>query len=239
MSITTSVAIATLASMLTLAAPASSTIYYATYTGTLIGYSQDISGVYGPAGTSLYGVPYTATFRMNDALPGAPFVSYSDVQGFHSHLQGGAQNGTTAQAVTGSITVKGVTIAIDASSDNFAYQTHHYYDQSYHYVSSSEGFIDQLVTSFEPFEFLTSADLRTPVDVDVSNLEQATGGFLIYTPNATNAYGRNWVQGSTQVEHLTISAAGAVPEPASWALLVAGFGLVGITSRSKRRQDAR
>ena len=39
-----------------------------------------------------------------------------------------------------------------------------------------------------------------------------------------------------QVDNVVVSA--TVPEPASWALLIAGFGLVGSTLRARRRQTA-
>ncbi len=40
--------------------------------------------------------------------------------------------------------------------------------------------------------------------------------------------------GGVGVEGLSGLTAGAVPEPASWAMLIAGFGLVGATMRRRR-----
>ncbi|WP_313670344.1 PEPxxWA-CTERM sorting domain-containing protein [Sandarakinorhabdus sp.] len=44
--------------------------------------------------------------------------------------------------------------------------------------------------------------------------------------------------GAFQIDNLTIGASGVVPEPASWAMLIAGFGLVGATARRRRAVTA-
>jgi len=43
------------------------------------------------------------------------------------------------------------------------------------------------------------------------------------------------VSAAEQTGTVTFDAAAAVPEPASWALMIAGFGLVGIGARARRR----
>jgi PEP-CTERM motif len=43
--------------------------------------------------------------------------------------------------------------------------------------------------------------------------------------------------GSTAIDNLTIGVAGAVPEPATWAMMIVGFGLIGAVAR--RRQSVR
>jgi len=39
---------------------------------------------------------------------------------------------------------------------------------------------------------------------------------------------------STNIDNVVLNAAGGVPEPASWAMLIAGFGLVGVGQRRRR-----
>ena len=39
-------------------------------------------------------------------------------------------------------------------------------------------------------------------------------------------------------DHVQLTASGAVPEPASWAMLIAGFGLTGAAARRRRRMVA-
>jgi hypothetical protein len=40
-------------------------------------------------------------------------------------------------------------------------------------------------------------------------------------------------QGSFGIDNLTIGGAGVIPEPATWAMLIIGFGLVGATARRR------
>lgn len=44
--------------------------------------------------------------------------------------------------------------------------------------------------------------------------------------------------GSFSIDNLTIGAAGAIPEPSAWALLILGFGLVGAAMRGRVRLSA-
>lgn len=48
----------------------------------------------------------------------------------------------------------------------------------------------------------------------------------------------NW-QGVQTFTGATVNLGGAVPEPASWAMMLAGFGLVGGAMRSRRRATVR
>lgn len=62
------------------------------------------------------------------------------------------------------------------------------------------------------------------------NAVTSTGG--IYTsPGDTSAYSNDWAVGA---QFTNFAFAEAVPEPASWALLIAGFGLTGAAMRRRR-----
>lgn len=52
--------------------------------------------------------------------------------------------------------------------------------------------------------------------------------FVRYTVVASNG-------ANAGLSDISFSATGAVPEPASWAMLIAGFGLVGATARRRRQ----
>lgn len=228
-----------LTSALTLATPATAKIYLATYTGTLVGQnSYDISGVFGPAATSLAGLSYNVTYRINDALLGAPVIFYTDGQGFNSSIHGGAQY-HTAVPVTATITINGVTVFIDGTSQSDVLQVHHYHDEVDHYVATPDSYVQEFATAFEPVEFLTSADLRTPLSVDLTRLPNPSGGsFGIHIPNPNNADRYDWAGGELRAEHLTISAADAVPEPAVWTMMIFGFGLAGTAMRQPKTSVA-
>ena len=220
------------------AVPASATITIATYTGHLAGFSYDLTGVFGMASQSLDGLAYTATYRIDDSLPGAPV--YVGMQGPYRNISsifGGTGNGTTAVPVTATIKINGITASIAGTDNGFVLQTHGNFDQSYHYVGEGCGprgcgssYLSELATLFEPGEFLTSQDFRTPLDVDLTPFKRgdAGGGLSIYRPGAT---GFEWAYGELRADRLTVSSGSAVPEPTAWALLMAGFGIVGAALR--------
>lgn len=68
------------------------------------------------------------------------------------------------------------------------------------------------------------------------------GSMCIHTLNGVGGYNINEIgglNGSSDYEKLvfTYGGGGAVPEPAAWALMIAGFGLVGAAAR--RQRDSR
>jgi hypothetical protein len=74
------------------------------------------------------------------------------------------------------------------------------------------------------------------VTVNVNGVEQ----FNINGSFADGSFGfYNYSQANVEYAGITTAALPAIPEPASWAMLVAGFGLIGGTLRQRRRAVAR
>ncbi len=65
----------------------------------------------------------------------------------------------------------------------------------------------------------------TPVLVDLSAFTDVTGITIF---NVTDAAGLGY-------DDFTFNAGGGVPEPASWALMLLGFGAIGLTARRGRK----
>jgi len=65
---------------------------------------------------------------------------------------------------------------------------------------------------------------------------QAIGLFYVFQPGAFGKFGSYQSTGDDkrQIGLLIVSKGGAVPEPAAWALMIAGFGLAGATLRRRR-----
>lgn len=63
-------------------------------------------------------------------------------------------------------------------------------------------------------------------------------GFAYTTDNMLNSYGFETTPGASITATVAGAPAGAVPEPASWALMLGGFGLVGGAMRARRRSVA-
>jgi hypothetical protein len=62
-------------------------------------------------------------------------------------------------------------------------------------------------------------------------------GYVSTTPFTTLTFNRQAIATSGDgfsVDNLTFSSSAAVPEPANWAMLIAGFGLVGTMARRRR-----
>lgn len=69
-----------------------------------------------------------------------------------------------------------------------------------------------------------------PISEAVNTL---TGSNITYV---TFSYGGG--QNGPAITNLTFNAAGAVPEPATWAMFILGFGAIGVTLRKSRRGNA-
>jgi hypothetical protein len=82
---------------------------------------------------------------------------------------------------------------------------------------------------------------NNPTNVGLLSFEAFTGGaplslgFTNYNGQrlifAADVYGTNGMTGN-------VGAVGAVPEPATWAMLIMGFGAIGATIRRRSRQAA-
>ena len=64
-------------------------------------------------------------------------------------------------------------------------------------------------------------------------------GFAYTTDDVLNSYGFETTPGATITATTAAGPAGAVPEPASWALMLGGFGMVGGAMRSRKRAGVR
>lgn len=233
------VMIATIAALgLSLAQPAAATIYLATYTGHFIGgaaSSQDVTGLFGAPRTSLDGTAYKAVFRIDDALPGASV--YVPIDPYHdgTQIQGGTNYQSNVLPVSATITVNSRTQSFLGAASSVAIQIHHNYDEILDYVNGGRGSLFAQVLQFEPVEFLSSPDLRTPLEYDVPNsASSASISFSIYQNDPTTY---DYAFGYGAIDHLSITAGSAVPEPAGWALLIAGVGLVGVALRRRGAID--
>ena len=81
---------------------------------------------------------------------------------------------------------------------------------------------------------LDSSGLLFQTSTNVANLFTSGTTQLVYTPRGTNAAATT-LSGSFSIAP---AAMGAVPEPASWAMMILGMGAVGYAMRSaKRRSD--
>jgi hypothetical protein len=207
------------------AQPASAAIIELTSTGTLSsGFDQ--SGRFGAANTDLTGLAYSAVEYFDTSLG-----FYTDRGALGDNIVGGIGSVTgTPGFAWGSVTINGVTVDIQGDAFSFLiaspgatsagsllYQVH---DGGFETTA-------QLEIHLNPTVVLPLYSIFDGFHGDCLGSDECTGGFLFAKtsgpPNAV--YYADY--GNFDGESYDIRVLGAVPEPATWAMMILGFGLVG------------
>lgn len=152
-------------------------------------------------------------------------------------VYGGQQNGDTNPVLSDSISFGGLTfeysggyfgqIYTEETSGQSAFQT--IVDNS---DPTQPNFTALTLETVDPGDFGYGAPSFGPWDGDVTGAG-ANGGLFYFTDDQGNSGSFD-----LHVTHLTIRVL-AAPEPASWAMMVAGFGLAGITLRRRTKTVSR
>jgi hypothetical protein len=206
---------------LAVAAPSAATIYTLTYTGTI--QNVQLTGAANSASGYRNGDSFVAKYTV-DTGKGSRSTS-----GAYDSIFGGPENGHTLGA-TVVFTVAGVkqgafSSAVDSS------------------VQLAYGELDLNVTAVDDYSLSAATSYygiyATTVSLASTNLDQiprsalasqSSGHYINYTYNYdTNRYASR-ASGDFDFDSVTV----AVPEPASWLMMIAGFGIVGVAVRRRR-----
>jgi len=236
---------------------ASAAFYKATYTG-LIRTGSDTTGVFGPSNGDLTNLPFSLTFLINDSAAG----SHNDFGSESSQIRSGSNlYPGSDEAVSADLLINGISVHFWGYTDSWAYQENGYnppssfgidqiYDLASNYAFLPTGWDNSFIqaANYKFGDIVTSADLRATGEYDVSALD-SFGTFQISRQFNGSAY--QGAFGNLGTTHISISAVATnpggggssgggggvpgVPEPANWALLVAGFGFTGAAMRRRRR----
>lgn len=225
-----------------LPAPASAAQYLITYTGEVYD-SQNPLNYFGLTGeNSLEGLAYTLDFTLTVPTPGAIIESNATTD----RISGGSSLNAPSP-LSAVITINGVSMGLSGSYLAVA-------EQLNNYVSSSGGAaFDQIrdlaggpnnetlsaVISSTVNNILDSADYKQSLVYDPGSTDTAYGYFQFTDYSLPNgSYGFNYVNGRLTVDRVTVtppapppSDPSSVPEPAPWAMMIAGFGLIGAALR--------
>ncbi len=238
---------ATLAALATaVAQPAAAAVYVTTWSGTLAS-GVDYTGEFGQIGRVLTGLAFTAVYTLDDSAPNA-IRSLSP--GF-STIVGGPNRGSPFTPLTADLTIAGHVMHFGVGANQYHEASnggakgvisgnYNDYEDEIFGGFGDPGGITNAVTSTS-VHFLTASDPRTPFVASGPGLT-FSGGFSVNSNAAgvTNERQRHAFADflTTRVETVLRPQGGAVPEPASWALMIIGFGATGAMLRRRRRVAA-
>lgn len=224
------------AAALTLCATgASADIMSATYTGVL-NYGVDETGLFGSAGTSMVGEAFEVNFTYDTSL--------GEIQTFvaGTFLQGGSAFGTDQFMSSVSLTIQNVTLQLAAPLwfGGVELAPDHQLQDPLNHATGSVCHDAQQPANAQPYFYACINTLdAVPSDYDTEftvlgdPLSNSLAAFLF--PNGTTLQGK---PDSLVVVRIGESPVEGVPEPATWALLILGFGGAGAMLRSERRRMA-
>jgi hypothetical protein len=196
-------------------------------TGTVYN-SNDSLGVFGAPGASLIGQQFTAIFLFDPALHAPTVNSATEYYNSTSWWTSGPSIGLGA-----SLTINGHTVHVGGQNASELHVKESA-DQSLMYLAQfdydlNSGVQTIMVTNISDyFDIGYGSPTLGPWSGDVMPANSFTSWRL------EGDFGTNeWV--SMDARHVTIGAPTAAPEPASWALMVGGFGMIGCAFRARAR----
>jgi len=230
------------AAAMMIAAPVQAATYIITYTGH-VSSGYDRTGVFGTPDRDLSGSAYTSKYFLTFPTLGAYYSSAVPAV----LTYGGSQVGLPSP-LTGSLTINGVTKSIAGNYFSKTYQTNglpnpqYGYDVLYSDVEDyfyNGNYIIQYMVYNEIYslnnDIISNADFTKKFSYNFQPGDSSLGGFMFAnwtnSPNLINEY----ANGILNPDSYTISAVGAVPEPATWALMIVGFGAIGSAMRRRQR----
>lgn len=221
---------ALLAGALLTAAPADAATYLISYKGT-VSNGFDYTGVFGTPG-SLDGLAYTAKYTLT--LPTQGAHTYDD--GTRASISGGLAYGAPPP-VSGTLTINGISLSLVGAFESYAHQANEYFnsDEVAHFVRDANGNNEFSLYNrvFSPVNELVSTQNYTAMlHYDVRAGDNSNGFFNFDKSSQFGSPLR--ASGGLTARSVSIAAA-AVPEPATWAMMIGGFGMIGAAERYRRR----
>lgn len=220
-------------------APANAALFQQVYTGTVTS-GYDPFGFFG-AGADLTGLAYTATYLIDDSKGRRDSAYEDDGAGSYytsaDRIYGGLRNYTN-DPVSAKFTISGRAVSVSGNygSDvyKYAYNPEYYgviNDKTFSYAEGMDGLYNKINTVLSTSASYDSSEMLKPDLFAVDALIPASG-YGYFSRDGEDASTR--IYANFNVTSFS-SGPAAVAEPAAWALMIGGFGLVGGTLRRTGR----
>ena len=229
---------ATAAALLT-AMPAAAIVKIATYTGIVLN-GYDYTGVFGTANTDLAGRAFTSTYIYDRSLGG-----HTETDATHDLSYGGESFALPGAdpIIVSTLTINGVTRTVSGTAVGYAYTSAGLVDHE-----ASDYFQDTKISILHAV-YTYAYTVGAPASLDqnfgpsATLFAPATGGtFLFATQVLANGSYTERASGFFKFDKVysvtNYPIDDPVPEPSTWALMIAGFGLVGAALRRRERLAA-
>lgn len=231
----TACALTLMFSGLSIAQPAAAATILITYTGTVVDGSDGI-GLFGDPNKSLMNAKFTSVYTLT--YPSQGSGENISNPGIHVIYGGTSFNQSPPSPLSGQLTINGRTVSVDGQ-----YRGEHTLispgyqggntSQILDFVYSNQNkFLVNVILNISGDNFISSLNFADELSHTVISSDESRGGF-----STTNDSGQ-----STQAnfKNLTVSVqeVSAVPEPATWGMMIFGFGIAGVTLRVRRREAA-
>lgn len=221
--------LATLAVALSVGVSAQATVLVATYTGTVAFAGYDTTGEFGAPASDLTGLPFTATFTYDTSLGDRQLSP-----GVGDGVVGGPALGFTNPLLDSTLTIKSVTA--------------HFPGNSYAQALAQTNSIQHVVRGFVPdrpigpnnftrFELAAVTD-GTPPDINFTfgPVGARGNGYFEIFDYDDDGFFRIFANGQLNVATISVLSGSEVPEPATWTIMIAGFGVIGAAHRRHRQR---
>ena len=220
----------------------------ATYTGTIVG-GSDNRGLFGLPG-SLVGKPVTVTYTFDPSLGvyynkpsrndnrGNNFTGNSPILGVDIIVDGAKYSFDNSQGFIGQIIQGDISGGI--KYDQVAHSA-----QSYRCVNSCDpnlNFGDDVINSFGQSnvnDFVNGLDMSAFLDYTFTPEDNGGGFFQLGKTDYSTTNYDFYATADFKFSRVNIvQLSSAVPEPSTWMMVIIGFGLIGTAMRHKRKRLA-